>query len=207
MANSSVGRKSFIDSSIKTARLYVFQGLDLSGIWPNTSSDVANMASLFEEWRVALESQAKNSSQPQLILIAIAHYSPVLSSVSFPVELMQRNLNWLNIYAYNYNARSEANFTYPRAALHNPTSQMNTDAGMRAWNAWGLSAKKLVLGLPIFGYAWTLKNPQDNGIGAHWPLFRPLDLRFLLEQLWLTKISNNFIFRDMGFLSCIMLHM
>lgn len=101
MANTSVGRKSFIDSSIKTARLYGFQGLDLSWIWPNTSSDVANMATLFEEWRVALESEAKNSSQPQLILTATAHYSPVLSSVSFPIESMQRDLNGLNIYAYN----------------------------------------------------------------------------------------------------------
>ncbi|XP_040996247.1 putative cysteine-rich receptor-like protein kinase 35 [Juglans microcarpa x Juglans regia] len=79
---------------------------------------------------------------------------------------MQRNLNWLNIYAYNYNARSQANITQPRAALYHPTSEINTDFGMRAWIARGLSAKKLVTGLPFFGYAWALKNPQDNAIGA-----------------------------------------
>ena len=29
-----------------------------------------------------------------------------------------------------------------------------------------MSASKLVLGLPFYGYAWRLKNPNDNAIGA-----------------------------------------
>jgi spore germination protein YaaH len=29
-----------------------------------------------------------------------------------------------------------------------------------------LPAAKLVLGLPFYGYAWTLKNPNDSAIGA-----------------------------------------
>ncbi|KAG7942623.1 hypothetical protein I3843_16G112800 [Carya illinoinensis] len=166
MVNSSVHRKSFVDSSIKIARLYGFQGLDLNWISPGTSSDVINMGNLFEEWRVAAESEAKNSSQPQLILTAAVNYSPDLGSVFLPVDSMQSNLNWLNIMAYDYHAPNRDNFTAAHAALYDPRRQRNTDYGIRTWISRGLSAEKLVLGLPFYGYAWNLVDSKDNAIGA-----------------------------------------
>ncbi|XP_059435755.1 class V chitinase-like [Corylus avellana] len=115
------------------------------------------MATLLEECRVALESEADNSSQPRLILTVAAHYSladfvPVDPSVSLPVESMQNNLDWSNIVAYHYYSPFSGKFYAPCCSF--------------AWIARGLSANKLVLGLPFFGYMWTLKNSQDNGIGA-----------------------------------------
>jgi GH18 family chitinase len=173
MANSSVSRKSFIDSWIKTARLYGFQGIDLYWVWPKTSSDVTNMTTLLEECRVtrvAVESEANNSSQPQLILTAAAHYSPDFISpnsvYSLPVDSMQKNLDWLNLVAYHDYSPFSANYTRAVAALHDPETHADTDDGIKAWIARGLSANKLVLGLPLFGYMWTLKNSQKNGIGA-----------------------------------------
>ncbi|XP_035546711.1 class V chitinase-like [Juglans regia] len=180
MANSSVGRKSFIDSSIKMARSYSFQGLDLSWVFPNTGSDMNNMALLLEEWRVSVESEAKGSSQPQLILTAVAGFSPVIKNVSYPVDSMQKNLNWINIVAQNYYNPSWENITGPRAALHDPASHINTADGIRAWIYRGLSANKLVLGLPFFGSGWTLQNSQNNGIGAL--VTGPATGRFFLEK-------------------------
>ncbi|KAK0578291.1 hypothetical protein LWI29_008108 [Acer saccharum] len=52
-------------------------------------------------------------------------------------------------------------------ALFNPNStENNTDYGIRSWMSAGLSPKKMVLNLPYYGSAWTLKNPNENGIGA-----------------------------------------
>ncbi|KAF5469593.1 hypothetical protein F2P56_013655 [Juglans regia] len=167
MANSSVRRKSLIDSSLKIARRYSFQGVDLTWIFPDTSSDMNNFAILLEEGRLAVESEAKNNSQPQLILTAVAGHSPVNSqNVSYPVDSMQKNLNWLNIMAYNYKDPSGANITSARAALHDPTRRITTDDRIRDWIQRGLSANKLVLGLPFFGSGWTLQNSEDNAIGA-----------------------------------------
>ena len=56
MVSNSSHRKSFIDSSIRIARLYGFQGLDLSWVSVNTSDNTANLGSLFQEWRVAVAS-------------------------------------------------------------------------------------------------------------------------------------------------------
>nr|POE66303.1 g-type lectin s-receptor-like serine/threonine-protein kinase [Quercus suber] len=166
MVSKASYRKSFIDSSIKIARLYGFQGLDFGWDSANTSSDMTNMGMLFQDWRAAVNSEAKNSSQKDLILTAAVHFSPDLNSVSFPVDSIRSNLNWVHVNAYDYHAPRWSNYTGASAALYDPSSNASTDYGIGAWIGRGLPASKLVLGLPFYGYAWTLKNPNDNGIGA-----------------------------------------
>ncbi|KAM4133376.1 hypothetical protein ACJW30_01G323400 [Castanea mollissima] len=158
--------KSIIDSSMKIARLYGFQGLDLCWVSENTSSDMTNMGLLFQEWRAAVYSEAKNSRKKELILTAAVQYSPDLDTISFPMDSIRTNLNWVHVMAYDYYMPEWSEYTGVHAALYDPSSQVNTDYSIGAWIGKGLSASKLVLGLPFYGYAWTLKNPKDNAIGA-----------------------------------------
>ena len=88
MVSKASYRKSFIDSSIKIARLYGFQGLDLYWVSANTSSDMTNMGLLFQEWKAAVNSEAQqNSSQKELILTAAVQYSPDFRHCFFPCGL------------------------------------------------------------------------------------------------------------------------
>ncbi|KAL5839952.1 hypothetical protein ACOSQ4_012560 [Xanthoceras sorbifolium] len=166
MVSNSSYRKSFIDSSIRSARLYGFQGLDLCWVSANTSADKSNMGVLFEEWRVAIDLEARNSSQSRLILTAAVQYSPSLDSASFPIDSIQKYLNWIHALAYDFYMPTWANFTGAQAALYDPSCPTSADYGVGAWINGGLSASKIVLSLPFYGYAWTLVNPADNGIGA-----------------------------------------
>lgn len=166
MVSSASSRKKFIQSSIRVARLYRFQGLELSWVSVNTSSGMNNMGKLFEEWRAAAKSEATNSSNPELILTAAVQYVPQLDSASYPVDSIRINLNWINIMAYDYYMPQWANFTAAHAALYDPSSDVNTDFGIRQWIGSGVSASKLVLSLPFYGYAWSLRNPKDNAVGA-----------------------------------------
>ncbi|KAF8389188.1 hypothetical protein HHK36_025881 [Tetracentron sinense] len=169
MANQSTSRKAFIDSSIKLARANGFSGLDLDWEYPGTSSEMANMGTLFDEWRVAVAAESRNSSLPPLLLTAAVNYAPRVNSVSYPTTSIGRSLDWVNVMAYDYYAPS-----YPRsrsatgahAALYDPSSQVSTSFGISSWNQTGLSSKKLVLGLPFYGYAWQLVNPQNHGLYA-----------------------------------------
>ncbi|KAJ0030203.1 hypothetical protein Pint_14646 [Pistacia integerrima] len=61
MINQSSSRKTFIKSSIETARLYGFHGLDLAGIKPNRTINMTNLGTLFDEWRDEVNSEARNS--------------------------------------------------------------------------------------------------------------------------------------------------
>ncbi|KAM2552801.1 hypothetical protein TB2_017139 [Malus domestica] len=166
MVSSSSHRKSFIDSSIIFARRYGFLGLDFCWVSANTSSDMTNLGKLFEEWRAAIASEASNNSQTSLILTAAVQYKPDFESFAFPVESIRDNLNWVHVMAYDYYGPQWTNFTGAHAALYDPSSDLSTDYGVKSWIGRGLSASKLVLGLPFYGYAWTLSNPRDSAIGA-----------------------------------------
>ncbi|KAK4856692.1 hypothetical protein QYF36_020161 [Acer negundo] len=117
MVSNSSYRKSFIDSSRTTARHYGFDCLDFYWICPETSSDMFNLSTLYQEWRLAVSFGARNSSKSQLILTTVI----------------------LNI---------------------------------KGWIGAGLSANKLVICLPFYGYAWKLVNSMDSvnycTIGTSW---------------------------------------
>ncbi|XP_057514835.1 cysteine-rich receptor-like protein kinase 21 [Actinidia eriantha] len=166
MVSQSNYRKSFIESSIETARSYGFHGLDFCWVSASNESEMANIATLFDEWRSAVESEARNSNESQLILTMAVQYSPYLDNTSFPIESIKKNLNWVHVMAYDYYMPTWWNHTRAFAALYDPGSEVSTDYGINAWINAGLTANKLVLGLPFYGYAWTLVNPNDNAIGA-----------------------------------------
>ncbi|XP_042965126.1 receptor-like serine/threonine-protein kinase SD1-7 isoform X3 [Carya illinoinensis] len=167
MINQSSYRNSFVQSSIETARLYGFQGLDLRGLVPTgSSSDMANFGTLLDEWRVAVKSEAKNSSNPELLLVMGGNRVPALSSVIYPIDSMRRNLDWVHVKAYDYHLPGRDRVTYFHAALYGPSNMANTDNGINEWKRRGFLPSKLVLGLPFHGYAWTLLSPQKNPIGA-----------------------------------------
>ncbi|XP_011017974.1 PREDICTED: wall-associated receptor kinase-like 5 isoform X2 [Populus euphratica] len=165
MLTQSSYRKSFIDSSVKTARTLGFQGIDLFWLWPN-STDLSNIGTLLDEWRATVDSEPRNSSVSKLILTMGVRYSPSLQSVSYPINSMKRNLDWAHVVAYDYHMPSRENFTGNHAALYNPSSNISTDFGIREWLSGGYPANKLLLGMPYHGYAWELVDPSDNSLGA-----------------------------------------
>ncbi|KAF5749541.1 wall-associated receptor kinase-like 5 isoform X1 [Tripterygium wilfordii] len=158
-------RKSFIDSSIRLARLYGFQGIDLFWLWPN-STDLSRIGDLLDEWRAAISSESRNSNQSELELTMGIRYSPNLQSVSYPVDSIRKNLDWAHLVAYDYHLPLKEKFTGNHAALYDPRSNISTDFGLNQWLGMGMPANKLVLGLPYHGYAWTLVNARDNSVGA-----------------------------------------
>ncbi|KAF3960146.1 hypothetical protein CMV_015118 [Castanea mollissima] len=166
MINQSSFRNSFIQSSIETARFYGFHGIDLCGVLPSKSSDMTNLDTLLNEWRIAVVSEAKNSSKSELLLVMSGYYLPALDSVSYPIESMMKNLDWVHVKAYDYYVPRIDNFTYTHAALYDPMNGTNTDSGIKEWKRRGFLLSKLVLGLAYHGYAWTLLDPNNNAMGA-----------------------------------------
>ncbi|KAI9125518.1 hypothetical protein K1719_002936 [Acacia pycnantha] len=167
MIRTTSSRKSFIQSSIQTARRHGFQGIDLLWLWPQAESDMTNLGILLHEWRLAVDSEIRSSGESSLILSMGLHYTPIVfGNLSYPVDSLANNLNWGHILAYDYHLPSLENFTHPHAALYDPVSHVNTDFGIRKWLSIGFPSNKLLLGLPYHGYAWALDNPKENAIGA-----------------------------------------
>ncbi|RDX58459.1 putative cysteine-rich receptor-like protein kinase 32, partial [Mucuna pruriens] len=168
MLNQSSHRKFFIDSSIKTARLYGFHGIDLTGAWPRQEgSEVTNLGTLLKEWRAAITSEARNSSKTELLLVMAGYYLKASDTLSYPFNSMQENLDWVHFVAYDYYLPNKNNVTGFHAALYGSSGWDNTDSGIKEWRRRGFKSNKLLIGLPYHGYAWTLVNPAANsGVGT-----------------------------------------
>ncbi|CAK8563545.1 unnamed protein product [Lathyrus sativus] len=163
--NQSSYRKSFIDSSIKTARKYGFQGIDLCGVSPKQGNELANFATLLKEWRIAITSEARNTKKIELVLVMAGYYLKASDSFSYPFESMQKNLDWVHFVAYDYHLPEKDSVTGFHAALYGSSGWENTDSGIKEWRKRGFTSNKLVIGLPYHGYAWTLVKQGEGGVG------------------------------------------
>ncbi|KAK4604695.1 hypothetical protein RGQ29_012958 [Quercus rubra] len=167
MASNASTRKTFIDSSITIGRSYNFHGLDLDWEFPSTTTDMTNLGLLFKEWREAVEKESKNSNKPQLLLTAAVYYSSVFCSLSYPAEATENNLDWINVMAFDFGAPTwKPNLTEAPAALYNQFSEVSGDSGISSWIQAGFLARKIVFGLPYYGYAWKLKDANNHGFLA-----------------------------------------
>ncbi|KAM0031179.1 putative protein kinase RLK-Pelle-DLSV family [Helianthus debilis subsp. tardiflorus] len=160
MTENPAYRKSFVESSIKMARAYGFEGLDLYvTTLLKTKGNMTTLGILFNEWRAAVDEE-------KLILTMGGHFSPESDLVSYPVDSVRRNFDWVHVQSYDFHTPKIDMFTGAHSALYDPSSHKNTDYGINEWIKRGLPASMLVLGLAYHGYAWTLVDPKDNGIGA-----------------------------------------
>ncbi|KAF3617048.1 putative G-type lectin S-receptor-like serine/threonine-protein kinase-like [Capsicum annuum] len=165
-ANLITGRKFFIESSIEIARSYGFDGLDFTWSWPSSSQEMSNLATLLDDWRVAIDLESKQTKNPRLLLTMISKNTPWIEDWTYPIESMKENLDWLHVFAFDYYEPWSTNNTSPFAALYDPNSDLNTDYGINAWIKYGFPSQKIVLGLPFYGCVWTLVSPENNQIGA-----------------------------------------
>ncbi|XP_044464717.1 cysteine-rich receptor-like protein kinase 19 isoform X2 [Mangifera indica] len=165
--NSSVTTLLSIGGENGNYATFSSMGLDFGWQYPNTSTDMFNVGVLFQEWRAEIDLEAKSSNYSKLILTAKVKYTTLSAGQSYPVQVIQQNLNWVHVVSSNYTQPLSSNFTGAHAALLDPSSYTNTDYGISDWiNLGGLSANKLVLALPLYGFAWTLENPMNNSMGA-----------------------------------------
>ncbi|KAL1205252.1 Class V chitinase [Cardamine amara subsp. amara] len=163
MASNLSSRKKFIGSSIKLARSYGFEGLDLYSKNPSTATEMADFGKLLREWQLAVVAEARSSGKPRLLLTAAVYYSYSYFSVLYPVQAVADSLDWVNLVAYDFCDSGWSRITCSPAPLY---AGQSGDAGVRAWIHAGLPAKKSVLGFPYHGYAWRLKNANSHNYYA-----------------------------------------
>lgn len=169
MAADPILRSAFISSAIEQATAHRFDGLDLAWQFPSSPADMANLAILLAEWRASLSNAAKDPSA-LLLLTATVYFSDHLfdgptDDLDYPVGAVSENLDWVNILSFGYHRSSEPS-TAADAPLYDRITHLSTSYGTGSWLDAGLPPCKLVMGIPLYGRSWYLKNKEKNGLGV-----------------------------------------
>ncbi|KAA8535298.1 hypothetical protein F0562_030301 [Nyssa sinensis] len=148
MTSSASSRKNFINSTIEVARKFGFDGIDLDWELPQNPTDMQNLGYLLDEW----QGRGPKGSPGHTLVSTLAHRSRVLFRGCLPprdLQIISRGL-----------------MTGAHAALFDPKSNLSTSYGLGSWIKAGMPRSKLIIGLPLYGRTWKLKDPRSHDVGS-----------------------------------------
>jgi len=217
MAASSTTRSNFVNSAVSFLRKYKFDGIDIDWEYPTSigvpcasgqtcqrNADKQNFVQLMKELRAALNTAGSADGKHYLTTIAAGadqSYVEDPSGSTAWIASLAGNLDWINLMTYDFHGPWETKDgivapLYPDAK---DAAGFSSDGTVKMFLAAGVSAKKLVLGIPFYGYGWAGCAAGPNGDGLYQNCTGPatgsqdstFDFAFLTDQGYLTKDSSG----------------
>jgi chitinase len=166
MAADPASRAALSAAAIALARDSGFDGLDVAWRFPASAVEMADLGFLVAEWRAA--------APPGFLLTATAYFSSHVFAatrpgVDYPSEAFARCLDWVNVAAFGLRpppgtgANATTDFDAP---LYDRASHFSASYGVVSWIDAGVPAAKVVMGIPLYGRSWFLRNKANAGVGA-----------------------------------------
>ena len=143
-----------------------FDGVDIDWQYPADESQADDMVRLLKAVRSALNTYGQSLSTPYNFTLTVACPGP-LGYQQLRLAEMDPYVDFWNLMAYDY-AGPWSSVTADQAnifaSLDNPKSTpFNTEAIVKYYISQGVSPAKIVLGMPLYGYAF---NNTTNGLGG-----------------------------------------
>lgn len=166
-------RARFIDSVTDFLRKNDLDGLDIDWEYPGAAGagntfrpeDKENFTLLLSDLRSRFESEQRKMHRHLYLTIAAADSGDFLAHTEMGKAAL--SLDTVNVMAYDNYEPGAGLITGHHAALFtNPADPIraSADASIKAFEAAGVPASKLVLGIPFYGHAWSDVPDQDHGL-------------------------------------------
>ncbi|CAL1358872.1 unnamed protein product [Linum trigynum] len=170
MSSNPTTRTKFIASTIKSARGHNFDGLDLDWEFPQTPGDMSNLGVLLQEWRASLLTESIATNRTMLQLSAAVYFASSFflspAGPSYPADAINQCLDFVGAMCFDYRGSWDTSATGEPAVLFDKESNISTGYGIGSWIGSGVARAKIVMGMPMYGRTWRLKDPKVNGVGA-----------------------------------------
>jgi chitinase len=173
MALTQASRAAFIGSVAEFVGRNQLDGLDIDWEYPGLEGstkhfrpeDKQNYTLLLKETRARFDELEKQLHRPLYLTIATGASPEFLEHTE--MDKVQQYVDTVNLMAYDYyEPDSDATTGHHAPLFTNPADpkKVSADDSVRAYEAAGVSAGKIVLGVPFYGHVWGQVPAANHGL-------------------------------------------
>jgi chitinase len=173
MALTRRSRKLFIDSAVAFIERYDLDGLDIDWEYPGMPGDnnrfrpedKRNYTSLLKELRSRFDKEEKRLDRHLFTSVASGASARFLAHTE--MRKVQKYVDTVNLMAYDYYEPDSDKTTGNHAPLFtNPADpkHISADTSVHEYEAAGVPARKIVLGVPFYGHVWGDVADRNHGL-------------------------------------------
>jgi chitinase len=166
------GRSTFASTAVSLVQKFGFDGLDIDWEYPQDDTEAGNMVLLLQAIRQALDAYGNSLSTPYHFQLTVACPAGSVNYQTMHITGMDQYLDFWNLMAFDYSgswstvAADQANLF---SSGNDPaTTPFDTQTAVNYYISQGISSKKIVLGMPVYGRSFEategLGKPY-NGVG------------------------------------------
>ena len=173
----------FVANAVKGMKEVHFNGIDIDWEYPVSSSDIAHFVTLLQKLRIALDDQGRKDDVHYFLSIAVAAGIDKIDKISAEQwQTIADTVDHIGVMTYDFHGswdqgQTGSNFMAAMALDPNsdPSSQnpvlkhYNVIDALKAYTDRGVSAQKLVVGIPIYGRMVSIANE-----GTHQGLYQTI---------------------------------
>jgi chitinase len=172
VAATEAGRQRFCSSAVKLVQDWGFDGIDIDWEYPANAGEAQNFVQLLQTCRQALDQYANQHAPGYHFIITVASPAGPKNYNMMDMRGMDKYVDSWNLMAYDYAGSWDTTSGHQSNIFPNPSNEQSTkfstEVAIRDYMAKGISPRKIMLGLPLYGRSFesnTGLGQTYNGVG------------------------------------------
>jgi chitinase len=169
---SDTSRKKFAESAVAIVAKYKLDGIDIDWEYPGMQGDSnvyrpedrANYTLMFRDIRSSLDSLSKIMHKKYLVSLAAGVSDEFLAHTD--MGMVQQYVDFINLMTYDFTDVKDTVAIHHTNLYPSPGApkQRSVSLGAQLFEAAGVPAKKLVVGIAFYGHAIEMRSTDNNGL-------------------------------------------